>query len=111
MTGLCPGCGASPVELSPFYKQRKFPEPLCWCCRMRRHNQINEGFDPFETEPDADTREMIAAFSTMAERQIAREERTRPRVVAPLPRPARPAPAPALHLHGESRAAHSCPDR
>ena len=83
MNGKCPGCGAEAVELSSFYKSRKFDEPVCWCCRMRRHNQIHEGFDPLQGPPDADTREVISAFAGMAERQIATEERRRLRAACP----------------------------
>lgn len=75
MTGDCPSCGAKALELSSLYKGRKFEVPICWCCRMRRHNQIREGFDPFETKPDGLTLEMVSAFSASAERQIARDDR------------------------------------
>lgn len=98
MIGVCPGCGAERVELNSIYKERKFEVPLCWCCRMRRHNQINEGFDPFACAPDAETREMITAFAAMAERQIEREAK----------RAARRAPRP-FRLPGECWASHSCP--
>lgn len=50
---------------------------------MRRYNQSYEGFDPFQCEPDEATKEMITAFSNMAERQIEIEERRQLRRACP----------------------------